>query len=496
MTRRASMRLRAVDAPAVVAEPPRLAVATPPAAPFVDLAALSISARGPKALEARESLRRRLLAAADLVAMTGTIVVVMSRSGIGVAALTGAAALPAVLALFTLAGLYHRDELRLHHSTLDEAPVVLQLTAFLALGAVILSSTFSVERFTAAQVTALWLAAFAAVLAGRMVARSVARRLIPPERCLIVGDLHRADRIRARIAASWARAAVVDCLAIDDVITTVDGFSSVRGIVRDLRIDRIIIASSSTAADDAAELIRIAKGIGVRLSVVPDVLEAAGSAVAFDELEGMVMLGLPRFGLRESSRHAKRIFDVLAAMVGLVVVSPLLAFIALAIRIDSKGPVFFHQTRIGRHGRPFAIVKFRSMVADAEVQKDLLRALSVAGQGLFKIVNDPRVTRLGRFLRTTSLDELPQLFNVLRGDMTLVGPRPLVPDEDAQILGLDRSRLLLTPGLTGPWQLMGARVPLSEMVEIDYLYASSWSLWLDVKILLRTLRHVVRRANL
>jgi lipopolysaccharide/colanic/teichoic acid biosynthesis glycosyltransferase len=91
---------------------------------------------------------------------------------------------------------------------------------------------------------------------------------------------------------------------------------------------------------------------------------------------------------------------------------------------------------------------------------------------------------------------LPQLFNVLRGDMTLVGPRPLVPDEDAQILGLDRSRLLLTPGLTGPWQLMGARVPLSEMVEIDYLYASSWSLWLDVKILLRTLRHVVRRANL
>jgi lipopolysaccharide/colanic/teichoic acid biosynthesis glycosyltransferase len=136
------------------------------------------------------------------------------------------------------------------------------------------------------------------------------------------------------------------------------------------------------------------------------------------------------------------------------------------------------------------------MVTDAELQKEHLRALSVAGHGLFKLLNDPRVTRIGRFLRTTSLDELPQLFNVLRGDMTLVGPRPLVPDEDAQILGLDRSRLLLTPGLTGPWQLMGSRVPLGEMVEIDYLYASSWSLWLDVKILLRTVRHVLRRANL
>jgi exopolysaccharide biosynthesis polyprenyl glycosylphosphotransferase len=490
------MRLRTVEPQPTIPEPPRLAVVTNPAGPTFDLAQLSISARGPEALEARELLRRRLLAAADLVAMTGTLVVVVSRFGIGVAALTGLAAMPAVPALFTVAGLYKRDELRLHHSTLDEAPAVLQLTAFFALGVVILSSAFSAERFTAVQVTALWLAAFAAVLTGRVVARSVARRLIPAERCLIVGDVHRADRIRARIAASWARAAVVDCLAIDDVITTADGFSAVLGIVRDLRIDRIIIASSSAAAGDAAQLIRLAKGIGVRLSVVPDVLEAAGSAVAFDELEGMVMLGLPRFGLRTSSRHAKRMFDILATTVGLVIVSPLLAFIAVAIRIDSRGSIVFRQTRIGRHGEPFAIMKFRSMVVDAELQKDQLRALNVAGQGLFKIVSDPRVTRLGRFLRTTSLDELPQLFNVLRGDMTLVGPRPLVPDEDALILGLDRSRLLLTPGLTGPWQLMGSRVPLKEMVEIDYLYASSWSLWLDVKILVRTARHVVRRGNL
>ena len=124
--------------------------------------------------------------------------------------------------------------------------------------------------------------------------------------------------------------------------------------------------------------------------------------------------------------------------------------IALAIRIDSRGPVFFRQVRVGRDGRHFRIFKFRSMVVDAEKRKDELRELNEAGDGLFKITDDPRITRVGGFLRRTSLDELPQLFNVLRGEMSLVGPRPLVVDEDAQVLGLDRSRLHLTPGMTGP----------------------------------------------
>ena len=123
------------------------------------------------------------------------------------------------------------------------------------------------------------------------------------------------------------------------------------------------------------------------------------------------------------------------------------------------------------------------MAADAEARKDELRSINEAGDGLFKITNDPRVTRVGRFLRTTSLDELPQLLNVLRGEMSLVGPRPLVVDEDAQVIGLDRSRLHLTPGMTGPWQVLGTRVPMQEMVAIDYLYVASWSMWLDLKLL-------------
>jgi lipopolysaccharide/colanic/teichoic acid biosynthesis glycosyltransferase len=158
--------------------------------------------------------------------------------------------------------------------------------------------------------------------------------------------------------------------------------------------------------------------------------------------------------------------------------------------------VFFRQTRVGRNGERFQIYKFRSMVADAEAHKDELLHLNET-DGVFKMSEDPRVTRVGRMLRTSSLDELPQLINVVRGEMSLVGPRPLVVDEDAKVAGLDRSRLHLTPGMTGHWQILGsARVPLGEMVGIDYLYVANWSLWTDVKILLRTVPYVLSRSGM
>jgi lipopolysaccharide/colanic/teichoic acid biosynthesis glycosyltransferase len=166
------------------------------------------------------------------------------------------------------------------------------------------------------------------------------------------------------------------------------------------------------------------------------------------------------------------------------------------VRSESRGPIFFRQVRVGRDGTHFRIFKFRSMVVDSDAQKETLRALNEAGDGLFKLADDPRVTRVGKLLRQTSLDELPQLFNVVRGEMSLVGPRPLVIDEDIHVVGLDRSRLHLTPGMTGPWQILGSRVPMQEMVGIDYLYVANWSLWLDVKVLVRTVRHVLRRGNL
>ena len=243
------------------------------------------------------------------------------------------------------------------------------------------------------------------------------------------------------------------------------------------------------------DLIRVAKSVGVRVSVLPRIFEVVGSAVEFDDVDGITMLGIRRFGLSRSSLLLKRTFDVAVGSLVALFMSPLFLAITLAILVDSRGSILFRQVRVGREGKHFQILKFRSMVTGADARKDDLRLSNEAGDGLFKISNDPRVTRVGRFLRATSLDELPQLINVLRGEMSLVGPRPLVVDEDAQVVGLDRSRLHLTPGMTGPWQVLGNRVPMQEMVAIDYLYVASWSMWLDLKLLLRTVRHVARRGN-
>ena len=176
---------------------------------------------------------------------------------------------------------------------------------------------------------------------------------------------------------------------------------------------------------------------------------------------------------------------------------PVLLGIALAIRINSRGPVLFRQPRVGRDGELFEMLKFRSMYVGSETQRDELREQNEAAEGLFKIADDPRVTRVGRLLRRSSLDELPQLLNVVKGEMSLVGPRPLVVEEDRQIEGRHRRRLHLKPGMTGHWQIFGSsQIPLREMVTIDYLYVANWSLWNDVKVLVRTVPYVLARRGL
>ena len=235
----------------------------------------------------------------------------------------------------------------------------------------------------------------------------------------------------------------------------------------------------------------------MRVTVLPRLLEVVGAAVQPDEVDGTTFLGVRRHGLTRSSLVLKRGMDVAVSGLLLVVLAPLMAAIAVAIKLDSRGPVLFRQRRSGRGGRAFAVLKFRTMVNGADRQKAQLRALNEAGDGLFKVAEDPRITRVGRVLRRTSLDELPQLLNVLRGDMSLVGPRPLEVDEDAGIVGWSRVRSEFTPGMTGPWQILGStRVPLYDMVMIDYLYGSNWTLWQVVKFLLRTVPCVLGRRGL
>ena len=444
----------------------------------------------------RDWLRRRLLAVADVLTVTLAFILVLSVFGSTTRATVALLWLPLIIVPLKVAGLYDRDQLRLVHSTLDEAPALAQITGLVTLGVAISQPLVLDDRLGAAQTGALWSAAFAAILVGRFGARRLAGWISAPERCLVIGEPPHALHLREKLASSRARASVVATLPLrDEDWEDTESADEIRELARALALDRIIIVPTTSDAESVLRLIRVAKAVGVRVSVLPRMFEVVGSAVEFDDVDGVTMLGIPCFGLSPSSRLLKRSFDLAVTSVGVLLAAPLMGAIALAIRLDSKGPVLFRQVRVGRDGRHFSIFKFRTMVVGAEARKDELRARNEAGAGLFKLTEDPRVTRVGRVLRSTSLDELPQLCNVIRGEMSVVGPRPLVVDEDAQVLGLDRSRLHLTPGMTGPWQVLGTRVPMREMVGIDYLYVANWSLWLDVKILLRTAGHVVRRAN-
>jgi len=272
---------------------------------------------------------------------------------------------------------------------------------------------------------------------------------------------------------------------------------TLRYLISELDAHRVLVVPSQTNPQVTIDLIRAVKALGVRVSIVPHVFDVVGHAVVFDDLGGMTLLGVREFALGRSSRIIKRGFDLLGALFIMLFAGPALAVIAALIKLDSRGPVFFRQERIGRDGEVFRIFKFRTMVPDAEERKAELMAQNEAAKGLFKIADDPRITRVGRILRKTSLDELPQLINVLRGEMSLVGPRPLINSEDETITGYDRGRLHLTPGMTGHWQIMGSsRVPMHEMVKIDYLYVTTWNLFEDLKILVRTVPYMLARRGM
>jgi lipopolysaccharide/colanic/teichoic acid biosynthesis glycosyltransferase len=202
-----------------------------------------------------------------------------------------------------------------------------------------------------------------------------------------------------------------------------------------------------------------------------------------------------RVGPGPRGLRVKRRFDLLVGSLLVVPVAPIGGLIALVIRRTSHGPALFRQTRVGRDGERFEIFKFRTMVHDADARKQELLHMSEA-DGLFKIKADPRLTPVGRFLRRTYLDELPQLINVLRGEMSLVGPRPLIPEEDAGFKGSSRQRLRVPPGMTGDWQVhRGGGASRDEMIALDYRYVAEWSLWRDVRCLAKTAAYMLGRKG-
>jgi exopolysaccharide biosynthesis polyprenyl glycosylphosphotransferase len=452
-------------------------------------------------LSRRDTAYRLSLLAADMFATVAAVVMgvaVIGSDNLRVAAL---ATLPLVPLVSKAVGLYDRDENLIRKTTLDEIPALFQVATLYAL-LLWLSEYLIVDgELRHRQVIGIWALLFLFMALARSVARRIARVVTRPERCLVVGDVESAEPVRRKLRTSVdlnarlvGRVPIGEEPPMPDVLGTLDELGIV---LAEHEIDRVLIAPAASDPELILHTIRMIKSMGVKVSVLPRLFEVVGSAVEFDDLDGIPLLGLRRQGLPWSSRVLKRATDVIGASLILFFLGPVLAIIALAIKLDSPGPVLFRQRRIGRNGESFEILKFRTMYDGADAMKAQLLSRNEGAEGFFKMSEDPRVTRVGRFLRRTYLDELPQLVNVFRGEMSLVGPRPLIADEDRRINGWQRGRLDLVPGMTGFWQVLGSsRIPLDEMVKIDYLYATNWSLWLDVKVILRTVPYVIARRGL
>ncbi len=457
---------------------------------------------------AGDLINRRLLGVADVVAASLGLALSAAITDQRLV-LPSALTLPLILLIMKTGGRYDFDEVVIRKSTLDEAPALMGLAATYALAWSVVTLAFGIHSSRGA-VLVLWCGTGASVVGLRMLVRALGRLWAGPERVLIVGRRREGESVGRRLSADpLTNAEIVGYIRFDDIMSAAApgagyrphdswtaGSDNLRTIVTALGVDRVVVVLSSGDSESALETVAAAADIGSRVSIVPSILEVIGSAAEFDELGGVTVLSLKRSGLNRSSAWVKRGMDILGALIGLILTAPLSAVIAVVIKLDSPGPILFCQHRIGRGGRVFPMIKFRSMIEEAEGQRPELEPFNES-EGIFKMSRDPRVTRFGRFLRQTSLDELPQLINVLRGEMSLVGPRPLVFDEDQRVLGRHRTRLQYAPGMTGPWQVLGpTRPPLAEMVKLDYLYGANWSVWSDMKYILRTISHVLSRRGL
>lgn len=400
------------------------------------------------------------------------------------------------IGVFAAYGLYERQTRSLAPGTFDEIGTLFHaLLAGALLG--LLSSQvtkhlFEVSFFTPVEATLMVASALALVPLARIALRA---HLLPsvmrPRRALIVGS-GAVERQLERKLAEHPEYGLELVGFVDD--ETADGpllghTSQLSAIIDEHEIDWVILAFTNAPFETTLDLLRTVRRPDVRISIVPRYFEMFASNATIEDLGGMPLVSLPPLELSRTVHAVKRIVDATASAGGLLVLSPLLALTALLIKLDSRGPVLFRQERRGRHGTTFRIIKFRTMVRDAEAQRSVLAEHNDLGDGpLFKLRDDHRVTRVGRVLRRLSLDELPQLVNVLKGEMSLVGPRPFVVHEAEQITGWAGRRVDLTPGITGLWQISGRNdLSFDEMVKLDYVYVTNWSLWWDVKILCRTI---------
>jgi len=277
------------------------------------------------------------------------------------------------------------------------------------------------------------------------------------------------------------------------MVPILGGLDDIPDVIKRYNVDRLIVAFSPVTESRVAELLR-SLADSVQISIVPRMFDLLTVRSKVDDIAGLPVVDVAPPSLGTADRFAKRCLDIAVSSVALVILAPVMIAIAIGVKVTSPGPILFRQARTGRGGGTFRICKFRSMNTQAESQRSELLENNQVDGPLFKIKADPRITKIGGFLRRTSLDELPQLLNVLRGDMSLVGPRPFIVSESAEIGGWAAKRFDVRPGITGLWQISGRNdLPFEELRRLDYSYVASWSLWWDLRILWHTPASVLRR---
>jgi exopolysaccharide biosynthesis polyprenyl glycosylphosphotransferase len=435
----------------------------------------------------RNTLLRRLLAISDAVAVLFAFGLVVAAQDHADRIVWLMAFTPIWLILAKTFGLYDRDHRSMRHMTIDEVPTLLVwvLTASLV--------TTSLARVVSgggggrlAYAVTLALIASGTTFVCRSFVRMIWRRVTPPERTMVIGRGRLATATRRKIALfSDIHLDVVavrkECAA-EDLPTSPDWLDG---------IDRVILAAQAIDETLIARLVSICRREKIKFSVIPPVRGMFGTAVQLSHVAELPVVEYNTWDISRSTILLKRIIDVAASLVALLFVVPLLLVIALLIKLDSRGPVFFVQQRAGRDGDAFRMLKFRTMLWNAEALLEDLVSVDRLEDPMFKLENDPRVTRIGRLLRKTSLDELPQLLNVLRGDMSLVGPRP----EQVEIVERYRPehhfRLAVKPGLTGPMQVFGrGELSFEERLAVERDYIENLSLGRDFRILALTVSAV------
>jgi len=445
----------------------------------------------------RDFALRRALLLADLLGLWLALFAALAFSSKRGAPLADSlwilAALPALALLFQAYGLYRRPVRRFEPSHLDDFASLLHALIVGTLGLWLVYKLAPADRLGFQEVVTFGLLALPLIAALRVALRMINLRLQGPERVFAVAPDEDVELLRRKLEHHPEyEMALVGAGGGGE-----EGLEEVEGLLASGQLDHVIVRLDAEflPQERLRSLMHACHREGVRFGYFPGVNGLLAPGVEVNHLEAMGVLTCHPPVLSRAAKLIKRGLDVTVSALALVLLAPLLAAIAVAVALGSEGGVLYRQLRVGRDGRRFELLKFRTMVPGADCMDEELMAHSVDPDWLV-MDDDPRVTRLGRFLRRNSLDELPQLWNVLRGEMSMVGPRPLSERDDRAVSGWHRHRLDILPGITGYWQVLGRNnIPFREMLDIDYAYVTDWSLWHDLKLLIRTVPAVARRRG-